>query len=295
MYNNLKNLFLATCIVLTAIVFIGTGFESKMQMGLLVILLVSICDYFIGSFIPPNEEQQKRGITGYSFYTLKENLFPHFRNENFFSVFSIYFPAATGIMAGANISGDLTNPQKAIPKGTLIAVAFTTFIYLLLIVSTGSTSLRDADGLNLPTLMGGFWNTSIDNLPPLESTAVFGSYYAPTCSINRTCPYGLLNYFQIIEEASLWGPLITAGIIAASLSSALASLVSAPKIFQAVCKDRLFPYINYFGMGFGKGDEPRRGYVLCFVIAMLCILIGELNLIAPVSSFCVKNVFTSKF
>jgi hypothetical protein len=48
------------------IVFIGTGFESKMQMVLLVILSISIMDYFVGSFIPPNDEKRLRGITGYS-------------------------------------------------------------------------------------------------------------------------------------------------------------------------------------------------------------------------------------
>uniref|UniRef100_A0A914D8R6 Amino acid permease/ SLC12A domain-containing protein n=1 Tax=Acrobeloides nanus TaxID=290746 RepID=A0A914D8R6_9BILA len=88
----------------------------------------------------------------------------------------------------------------------------------------------------------------------------------------------------VMELSSLWGPLITAGIFAATLSSALASLVSAPKIFQAVCKDRLFPYIGYFEKGYGRNDEPRRAYALTFVISMLMCLIGDLNLIAPIIS-----------
>lgn len=100
-----------------------------------------------------------------------------------------------------------------------------------------------------------------------------------------------MNYYQVIEISSLFGPLITAGIIAASLSSALASLVSAPKIFQAVCKDKLFPYINWFGKGFGKGDEPRRGYFLAFVMSIFVVLIAELNLIAPV----ISNFFLASY
>ncbi|VDO71167.1 unnamed protein product, partial [Haemonchus placei] len=94
-----------TCIVLMGIVFIGTAFESKMQMGLLVILVASIIDYMIGSFLPINEEMELRGATGYNLPTLIENFLPSFRGEDFFSVFAVYFPAATGIMAGANISG----------------------------------------------------------------------------------------------------------------------------------------------------------------------------------------------
>lgn len=48
------------------------------------------------------------------------------------------------------------------------------------------------------------------------------------------CAYGLHNSFQVIELVSVFGALIYAGCFAATLSSALASLVSAPKVFQ-VC------------------------------------------------------------
>ncbi|KAJ1374248.1 hypothetical protein KIN20_036897 [Parelaphostrongylus tenuis] len=132
-----------TCVVLAGVVFIGTEFESKMQMGLLVILLASIADYVVGSFIPPNEATTLRGATGYSIRTLTENLLPAFRDgEDFFSVFAVYFPAATGIMAGANISGDLADPQRAIPIGTLLAIAVTTSVYLATVWMTGSTCVR---------------------------------------------------------------------------------------------------------------------------------------------------------
>ncbi|CAD5232278.1 unnamed protein product [Bursaphelenchus xylophilus] len=283
--NDVRVVGLITCVILMGIIFIGTDFESKMQMGLLVVLLLSIVNYFVGSFLPPTHAQQLRGITGYSYYTLKENLLPQFRDgHNFFSVFSIYFPAATGIMAGANISGDLTDPQKAIPLGTLIAIAFTTVIYFFLILVTGSTAVRDADGIHLPHLISSSNSSTISGSYGLPNPQPLASYLLPSCAVNSTCPYGLQNYFQIMETGSFWGPLITCGIFAASLSSALASLVSAPKVFQAVCKDGLFPYITYFGQGSGKDDEPRRAYFLAFVLAMLIVLVGDLNAIAPIIS-----------
>ena len=75
-----------------------------------------------------------------------------------------------------------------------------------------------------------------------------------------------------------------AGIIAATLSSGLAALVSAPKVFQAVCRDKIFPYISVFGKGYGRNGEPRYGYILAFGIAVGFIAIGEINAIAPVNS-----------
>lgn len=88
----------------------------------------------------------------------------------------------------------------------------------------------------------------------------------------------------MIELVSWFGPIIYAGCFAATLSSALASLVSAPKVFQALCKDRLYPKIEWFAKGYGRNNEPVRGYILTFVIAIAFVLIAELNLIAPLIS-----------
>lgn len=57
------------------------------------------------------------------------------------------------------------------------------------------------------------------------------------------------SFLQVMEKISAWGPIVTGGIFAATLSSALASLVGAPKTFQALCKDNIFPGIHYFGVG----------------------------------------------
>lgn len=80
-----------------------------------------------------------------------------------------------------------------------------------------------------------------------------------------------------MELVSAFGPLVYAGCFAATLSSALASLVSAPKVFQALCNDNLYPYISWFGRGYGKNNEPVRGYILTFFIAIAFILVGKKN------------------
>ncbi|CAD5228295.1 unnamed protein product [Bursaphelenchus xylophilus] len=281
--NEIRVIGLVACTVLICIVLVGTGFESKLQMILLTIMTASILDYFVGTFIPPSEDQQRKGITGYSFATFSDNLLPEYRDgHSFFSVFSIYFPAATGIMAGANISGDLKRPEKALPLGTLLAIGFTTVLYSIVVLAVGFTVVRDADGLMIPAIL----NTIVASNDSDWSTfsLSFASRQTPSCSVNNTCEYGTLNYFQILELNSFWGPLITAGIIASSLSSALLSLVSSAKIFQAVCQDRIFPYINKFGQGSERDGEPRKIYILVYIISMLVILIGDLDLIAPIIS-----------
>ncbi len=82
---------------------------------------------------------------------------------------------------------------------------------------------------------------------------------------------------QVTEMVSGFGPIITAGIFAATISSALTSLVSAPKVFQRVCQDRIFPFIHIFAKGGGRsGTEPIRAYFLAFFIGVAFILVGKL-------------------
>lgn len=256
-----------TILVLTAIVVFGMEWEAKAQFALLVVLLIALLDYFIGSLIgPQNLESMAKGFLGYNATLGYNNLFPDYRwsegiYHNFFSVFAIFFPAATGILAGANISGDLKDPQSSIPKGTLLAILVTSSTYILMSIVAGCTVLRDASG-NITNYVNGSW---------------------PTCSPGN-CSYGLHNDFQVVELVSWVGPIIYAGCFAAALSSALASLVSAPKVFQALCKDKLYPGLHWFAKGYGKNNEPLRGYVLTLIIAVGFILIGELNLIAPLIS-----------
>lgn len=77
-----------------------------------------------------------------------------------------------------------------------------------------------------------------------------------------------------MELMSAWGPLIYAGCFAATLSSAIASLVGAPRVLQALAKDKLYPGLFLFSKGSGANNDPVRGYILVFVISFICIMIG---------------------
>jgi len=91
------------------------------------------------------------------------------------------------------------------------------------------------------------------------------------------CKWGLHNSYQVMTLVSAFGPLNYAGCFAATLSSTLACFVSAPKVFQALCRDKLFPYLHFFAKGYGKNQEPLRAYALTFVIALGFILVGMYN------------------
>ncbi|NXG10252.1 S12A3 protein, partial [Sakesphorus luctuosus] len=276
--NDIRIIGVITVTVLLGISLAGMEWEAKAQILFFLVILVSFINYLVGTVIPATAEKQAKGFFSYRADIFAQNFVPNWRGPegSFFGLFSIFFPSATGILAGANISGDLKDPAVAIPKGTLMAIFWTTVSYLVLSATIGACVVRDASGsLNDSVAV---W------APGCEGLACGYGWNFTACAQRQSCRYGLSNYYQSMSMVSGFGPLITAGIFGATLSSALACLVSAPKVFQCLCRDQLYPLIGFFGKGYGRNSEPIRGYMLTYVIAIGFILIAELNAIAPIIS-----------
>ncbi len=94
----------------------------------------------------------------------------------------------------------------------------------------------------------------------------------------------LVRDYEAMKVVSSYAPLIDAGVIAATLSSALASLLGAPRILQAMAADRIFPALVSFAQGSGPVHNPRRAVLLTGCVALLVIAMGNLNLVAAVVS-----------
>lgn len=276
------------------ICFAGLKYVIKFQLGLLGLLILSILAFIIGCFIEHPELPGYGGINANNWNpdwnhatayvgpvvngTQTTLLCPHQApgatsvqkvsagdtlgiidsSVTFGIVLAVFFPAVTGIMAGANISGDLKDPSYAIPTGTNLALFVSTIIYCMLTVLVGISGVRSVAGIVTGT----------------------------------DCPFGGLFHDSLyMARVSVWPPIVYAGIFASTLSSAIASLVGAPRILQAVAKDKLFPGISFLEKGYGVNNEPIAAYIVTIIITVACCLIGNLNAIAPL----ITNFFMGSY
>lgn len=158
-------------LVVLLCVYVGAGWTIRVQYVILGVLLVSICAFTGGA------------LRSWDPALFAANMAPaYLEGAGFWAMFALFFPAATGIMAGANMSGDLKDPGRSIPRGTLLAIAFTGLVYVGFAVLLGAS-----------------------------------------------VPRGLLHVDStVVAKVSLWAPLIMAGVFAATLSSALGSMMGHP-------------------------------------------------------------------
>ncbi|KAL2258375.1 hypothetical protein VTK26DRAFT_8333 [Humicola hyalothermophila] len=139
-------------VLCTGLCLAGSSIFAKASNALLAVLTVATLSIPFSALTKPAFSDPERGIefTGASLATLRSNLFPHAAGEEFGGfetfrdLFGILFPATSGIFAGASMSGDLRNPSKAIPRGTLWAMLSTLITYLLVIFSLASSTAHSS-------------------------------------------------------------------------------------------------------------------------------------------------------
>jgi amino acid transporter len=211
------------------IAFISTSFAFKIQYIILGIIVLSLVSIYGSLFI--NDLNYDFEWFG-NYQGSIEN---DFKGSSFWIVFAVFFPAVTGVMAGANMSGDLTNPRKSIPLGTISSVIITTIIYVSLIFVA----------------------------------ALIAS------------PKELTENYNVYIDKSLFGPIVLAGLLGATLSSALGSFVGAPRILLALGEKRILPKSQSLAK-LSKRGEPVNAMLITAVIVIIGISFRNLNTIAPI-------------
>jgi len=152
--------------------------------------------------------------------------------EPFWRVFAIFFPAVTGIMAGISLSGDLEDPQKSIPRGTLLAVLTGFVVYL--------------------------------TVPVVLAVAAEPSQLATDTLI----------WFELSALPRLLFP----GLWGAIFSSAVGSILGAPRTLEALIGDRVLPRVPIRILG-RRVDVPQ---LFSAGVALAAVGLGDLNAVAPV-------------
>ncbi|KAM3862383.1 solute carrier family 12 member 8 [Diretmus argenteus] len=137
-----RSMSAAVLLVLLFINLAGVKWIIRLQLLLLAVLAISTLDFVIGTFTHLDPEH---GFIGYSAELLGRNTMPDYSpGETFFTVFGVFFPAATGVMVGFNMSSDLQRPEHNIPVGTLAAVFTSWFLYLVFVFLLGAICTREA-------------------------------------------------------------------------------------------------------------------------------------------------------
>ncbi|MEM9565804.1 MAG: amino acid permease [Actinomycetota bacterium] len=88
----------------------------------------------------------------------------------------------------------------------------------------------------------------------------------------------------IMGDLSLAPWTAQAGVIAATVSSAMASLLGAPRVLQRIAEDRIVPPLQPFAAGAGPMSNPRRATLLSAGIGLVTVAAGDINTVAPVIS-----------
>jgi len=217
-------------VLVTFLAYVSADLALKASMVIFAVIILSVVSLFMGSHYEVGAVQAGV-IIG--------------KPASFWVVFAVFFPAVTGIEAGMSMSGDLKNPARALPLGSIIAVFLGYAVYL--------------------------------------AVPIFLYFMAPK--------EALISNLMIFKDVSRFKILVLLGVWGATLSSALGSLLGAPRNLQAIARDKIVP--TFLGKGHGPADTPRIATALTFLIAVVAVFVGNLNTIAPVLSMFFLTTYGS--
>lgn len=199
----------------------GAGVALKLQLPIMAAIVLSLLVFFFGV-----ARSMSQSV----------DLFDHISDPaGFWTVFAVFFPAVTGIMAGISLSGDLKNPTRSIPRGTIIAVLVGLVVYVAAAIALAlAASPRElvADPLIWFTIAGGF---------------------------------------AFLIFPGLWGAIF---------SSAVGSVLGAPRTLEALVHDRILP--SQIAARIGKIEGPGVPLLITTAIAFAAVGLGGLNAVAPI-------------
>ncbi len=156
-------------------------------------------------------------------------------------VFATCFPAFTGMIAGLGLSGDLKNPQRSIPIGTIAATLTGMVVYALVAIKLAQSATPQA----------------------LDADQF------------------------IMAQIAVWGPAIHIGLGAAAISSALGSILVAPRTLQALARDKVLPIPKLnrlLAKGWGRAQEPVYATCVSGAVAVVFVVLGDIDFIAQILS-----------
>lgn len=207
----------------------GANLGVKALWVVVSVLAVSLLLFFLGK---PLAGADAEGIS------LLGNVEGH---DAFFLVFAIVFPAFTGMTAGVGLSGDLANPRRSIPLGTLAATVTGLAVYVAVVVKLAASAT----------------------------------------------PEMLATDQLIMSRIALWGPIIPIGLACATVSSAIGSILVAPRTLQALAGDGVIPWRaagSFLAIGSGAANEPRNATLVTGVIATVFVVVGNVDFVARIIS-----------
>ena len=229
---------IVTAVLVAALAIRSASLAIRSQYIVMAVIALSLLSFFLGG---PVEESQL-DLTGGA---------PPELTVGFWVVFAVFFPAVTGIEAGVNMSGDLKDSGRSIPRGTLAALAVGFLVYMT---------------------MPFFFSMRADSATLVEDPL-------------------------IMRRMAYFGPLILLGAMGATLSSAMGSILGAPRVLQAMARDGVLPSpLRFLGKGSGKDDAPRVGTAVTLAVALVAIFFGDLNMVAPIlTMFFLTSYMTVNF